>query len=74
MQQQIIQFNRIVHDEEYKKAEYYHNGIKYGAYYELLKRMERFLMKFDLTFFTSLTDKLIGQRLAKSTEFTTEAN
>jgi len=69
MESQINQFNRIVQNDAYRKAEQYHNGIKYGEYYTLLKRIQRFLMKFDVTL-TSLTNKLNS----KSAEFTTEAN
>lgn len=54
---QIIQFNRIIHDEKNKKAEQYHNGIKYGEYYRLLQRTQASLMKFSLAL-TSLADKL----------------
>ncbi len=69
MELQINQFNRIVQNEAYRKAERYHDGIKYGEYYTMLKRIQRFLMKFDVML-TSLTNKLNS----KSAEFTTEAH
>lgn len=45
MEMQIIQFNRMVHDEQYKQAERYHQGMKHGAYDALLRRIQRFVLR-----------------------------
>jgi len=73
MELQIIQYNRIIHNEQYKKAEHDHNGAKYGEYYRLLKRTQRSLMNFYQVL-PSLTNKLKKQRFSKSGDFTAETN
>ena len=73
MELQIIQYNRLIHNEAYQKAEHDHNGMKYGEYYRLLKRTQHTLMTISLAR-TSLIDKLKRQRFSKSGKFTTETN
>ena len=65
MDPQIIQYNRMIYNEQYKKAELYHKGIKYGEYYRLLKRIQRYLIGLYLAL-TSLMEKLKRQRHSKS--------
>jgi len=73
MELQIIHYNRIIHNEQYKTAERYFNGMKYGEYYRLLKRGQHTLMKFDQAL-TTLINKLKRQRFSKSGKFTTESH
>ena len=73
MEQQIIQFNRIIHSETYKKAEREYNGIKHGEYYRLLKQAQRLFVNANLKF-TSFIGKLKNQRLSQPAEYTTKAN
>jgi hypothetical protein len=72
MEPQIIQYNRMIHNEGYRKAERYHNGIKYGEYYRLLKRAQNSLMKLYAAL-ASLTGKVKGLRYWKSAGFTPES-
>ena len=73
MDQQIMQYNRMIQNEQYKKAERYHNGLKYGEYYTLLKRAQSFLLNL-LPALTSLTNRQKGQQYSNGAEFTTETN
>lgn len=47
MNQQIMQYNRMINNEQYKQAERYHNGIKYAEYGRLLKRVQRVFANFN---------------------------
>lgn len=72
MEPQIIQYNRMTQNEGYRKAEHYHNGIKYGEYYRLWKRAQKALMKLYATL-TSLPGKVKGLRYSKSAGFAPES-
>lgn len=67
MDPQIIQLNRIIHDEQHKRAELYHKGIKYGGYYTLMKRAQSHLTKL-FPAMASLTNRLKRPRYSKSAE------
>ncbi len=73
MDQQIMHYNRMMQNEQIKKAERYHNGLKYGEYYTLLKRAQSYLQNLYCGL-ASLTTTLKGQRYSNCAEFTAETN
>ncbi len=73
MDQQIMHYNRMIQNEQYKKAERYHNGLKYGGYYTLLKHAQSYFTNL-YSALTSLTNTPKGQRYSDCGEPTAETN
>ncbi len=73
MDQQIMHYNRMMQNEQVKKAERYHNGLKYGEYYTLLKRAQSYLQHLYQAL-TSQTNIEKGERYSNCGELTTETN
>lgn len=73
MNPQITKLSMMMHDEQQRKAELYHKGMKHGDYYSMLKRVQNNLMNVYRAI-TSLSEKSSSQNAPKSAVVTSDCN
>ncbi len=73
MNPQITKLSMMMHNEQLRKAELYHQGMKHGEYYSFLNRVQSNL-KNVFRALLSLSEKSSRQNTPKSAVATSDCN